>query len=171
METKKIFKVGKRYCMRSICDSECIWTYEVISRTASTVVMEQIRSNGERLGAQSRFRINKQLTELRNAETVYPTGHYSMAPTLSADNEVPADIKTYGEVKEKYPDAILLFRNDFTYDVYRDDAVTCADVLDEELMSLWGNYHVAFAHKFLDIYLPKLVAKGYRVAIIGANGK
>lgn len=84
MKTKiKKFEVGKRYSMRSACDSECVWIYKVISRTAGTIVLQQIR-NGKPFGEQARFRINSKMTSYLNAESVRPLGTYSMAPILSA---------------------------------------------------------------------------------------
>lgn len=83
-EIKK-FKVGKKYSMRSICDYECVWTYKVIARTDSTVVLQQVR-NGKPYGEQARFRINRQLSGYYKAEAVRPLGTYSMCPTLTADN-------------------------------------------------------------------------------------
>lgn len=83
-EIKK-FKVGKKYSMRSICDCECVWTYKVITRTDSTVVLQQVR-NGKPCGEQARFRINRQLSDYHKAEAVRPLGTYSMCPTLTADN-------------------------------------------------------------------------------------
>ena len=83
-EIKK-FKVGKKYSMRSICDYECVWTYKVIARTDSTVVLQQVR-NGKPYGEQARFRINRQLSGYHKAEAVRPLGTYSMCPTLTADN-------------------------------------------------------------------------------------
>lgn len=77
----KKFEIGKTYSMRSICDHECVWTYTVIKRTAQTVTI----TDGNEI---KRFRINKQTSEYRNAETIYPLGRYSMCPSLSADNEV-----------------------------------------------------------------------------------
>ena len=85
MEQTKKFEVGKIYSMRSACDHDCVWSYIVISRTESTVVLQQVR-NGEPFGDQARFRINKKLTAMRGAESCMPTGTYSMAPILSADN-------------------------------------------------------------------------------------
>ena len=76
-EIKK-FKVGKKYSMRSACD-------QVISRTDSTVVLQQVR-NGKPCGEQARFRINRQLSDYHKAEAVRPLGTYSMCPTLTADN-------------------------------------------------------------------------------------
>ena len=80
----KQFVVGKKYSMRSACDHDCIWTYQVISRTDSTVVLQQVR-NGKPYGDQARFRINKQLSGYYNAEAVRPLGSYSMCPTLVAE--------------------------------------------------------------------------------------
>ena len=33
------FEVGKTYSMRSICDSNCVWTYTVTARTAQTITL------------------------------------------------------------------------------------------------------------------------------------
>ena len=82
----KRFEVGKRYMMRSACDHGCVWLYAVVSRTASTVVLQQLRM-GKPYGEQARFRISKKLTEYRNTESLMPLGSYSMAPILSADSE------------------------------------------------------------------------------------
>lgn len=92
MEQKKIkkFEVGKKYYMRSICDYDCVWTYQVVSRTAGTVVLQQVR-NGEAYGDEARFRINRKRTEMLGAECVMPTGTYSMAPSLHADNVMIAE--------------------------------------------------------------------------------
>ena len=84
MEQVKKFKVGKKYSMRSACDHDCIWTYQVISRTESTVVLQQVR-NGKPFGEQARMRIKKNLTEICGAEVVMPLGTYSMAPMLKAE--------------------------------------------------------------------------------------
>ena len=84
-EKMKKFEVGRNYSMRSACDHDCIWTYQVISRTDSTVVLQQVR-NGQPCGDKARFRINKQLSGYYNAEAVRPLGIYSMCPTLTAEN-------------------------------------------------------------------------------------
>lgn len=74
----KTFKIGETYNMASPCDHNCIWTYTVIKRTASTVTITDGKSTKS-------CRINKQVSEYRNAETIFPIGRYSMCPTLSAD--------------------------------------------------------------------------------------
>lgn len=71
------FEIGKQYTMRSICDSDCTWTYTVINRTAQTVTVTDGKNT-------LKLRVIKKLSEYRNAESVYPLGQYSMAPILSA---------------------------------------------------------------------------------------
>ncbi|HAP00314.1 MAG TPA: DNA mismatch repair protein MutS, partial [Bacteroidetes bacterium] len=76
----------------------------------------------------------------------------------------------YNRIKEKYPDAILLFRVGDFYETFNQDAVITSKVLGIVLtkrangaaayMDLAG-----FPHHALDTYLPKLVKAGYRVAI------
>ena len=71
------FEIGKQYSMRSICDHDCVWTYTVVARTASTITITD--------GKQTKTcRIVKNLSEYRNAESVFPFGRYSMCPILSA---------------------------------------------------------------------------------------
>lgn len=75
----KQFEVGKTYSMRSVCNSNCIWSYEVIARTACTVTLKN--EDGEI----KKCRISKKASEYANAETVLPEGNYSMCPMLRAD--------------------------------------------------------------------------------------
>ena len=75
------FEVGNIYACRSICNYDCVWYFRVISRTKSTVT---ILKDGEKNPVVKR--INKQLSETLDAESVYPLGNYSMAPVLSADD-------------------------------------------------------------------------------------
>lgn len=73
----KQFEVGNKYSMRSICDHNCVWTYEVVERTAQTITI----SDGKKV---KKCRISKKISEYRGAESVYPLGQYSMCPILSA---------------------------------------------------------------------------------------
>ena len=73
----KKFEIGKTYSMRSCCDHECVWTYTVIGRTACTVKITDGRET-------KTCRINKQVSEIRKSESIFPLGSYSMAPILSA---------------------------------------------------------------------------------------
>ena len=71
------FEEGKQYKMKSICDSNCIWSYTVLSRTAKTITI----TDGDKT---LKLRINQKTSEYREAESVYPLGQYSMCPILSA---------------------------------------------------------------------------------------
>lgn len=74
------FEVGNIYACRSICNYDCVWYFRVVSRTKSTIT---ILKDGEKNPVVKR--INKQVSETLDAESVYPLGNYSMAPILSAD--------------------------------------------------------------------------------------
>ena len=73
--------------------------------------------------------------------------------------------------KEKYPDALLLFRCGDFYETYCDDAVTASKILGITLTrrNNGGSGDVTemagFPHHALDTYLPKLIRAGRRVAI------
>lgn len=73
----KKFEIGKTYTMRSICDHNCIWSYTVTARTAQTITV----TDGKKT---LKLRVIKKLSEYVGAETVYPLGQYSMAPSLTA---------------------------------------------------------------------------------------
>jgi hypothetical protein len=75
-------------------------------------------------------------------------------------------MKQYRELKAKHPDAILLFRCGDFYESWEDDAKVCAHVLGITLTeNRSGKRMAGFPHHTLDIYLPKLVRAGYRIAI------
>ncbi|MBQ9185425.1 MAG: DNA mismatch repair protein MutS [Bacteroidales bacterium] len=79
-------------------------------------------------------------------------------------------IKQFFEVKAKNPEAILLYRVGDFYETYSDDAVTASKVLGLVLTKKSngdkGNIAMAgFPHHAIDVYLPKLVRAGYKVAV------
>lgn len=75
----KTFEIGKTYETRSACNSECVWTFTITSRTAATVTA--VDDHGET----KKFRISKKFSTFRNAETFLPFGEYSMCPMISAE--------------------------------------------------------------------------------------
>ena len=75
--TTKSFEVGRRYSCRSACDHECVWTFEVVKRTAVSVWIRQISNVEEPI---ERRKVSVYMGE----ETVRPFGRYSMAPILGA---------------------------------------------------------------------------------------
>src|SRR6187431_1541354 len=73
-------------------------------------------------------------------------------------------------IKQKYPDAILLFRVGDFYETFGSDAITASRVLGITLTkrnngAAASNELAGFPHHALDTYLHKLVKAGYRVAI------
>jgi len=79
-------------------------------------------------------------------------------------------IKQYFEMKNKHPDAVLLFRVGDFYEAYGSDALSIVDILSIALTKksngVAGPIEMAgFPHHALDNFLPKLVRAGKRVAI------
>jgi hypothetical protein len=68
------FKPGQKLYSPSICDCECIFYADVISRTEKTVT---IRVDGEI--------VNRRIQIHADTEIIYPFGRYSMAPIFRAD--------------------------------------------------------------------------------------
>lgn len=79
-------------------------------------------------------------------------------------------MKQFNEIKEKHPDAILLFRVGDFYETFSDDAIDAAEILGITLTRRANGAAqfielAGFPHHALDTYLPKLVRAGRRVAI------
>jgi len=79
-------------------------------------------------------------------------------------------MKQYLEMKQKHPDAVLLFRVGDFYETFCDDAITASEILGITLTrrangSASSIELAGFPHHALDTYLPKLVRAGKRVAI------
>ena len=79
-------------------------------------------------------------------------------------------MKQYNAIKEKYPDAMLLFRVGDFYETFGEDAKKAAGVLGIILTKRGAGSETetalaGFPHHSLNTYLPKLVKAGMRVAI------
>lgn len=79
-------------------------------------------------------------------------------------------MKQYLEMKQKHPDAILLFRVGDFYETFSEDAIAASEILGITLTrrangSASSVELAGFPHHALDTYLPKLVRAGKRVAI------
>jgi DNA mismatch repair protein MutS len=73
-------------------------------------------------------------------------------------------------IKQKYPDAVLLFRVGDFYETFGEDAIIASQVLGITLTkrnngAASSSELAGFPHHALDTYLHKLVRAGYRVAI------
>ena len=75
----------------------------------------------------------------------------------------------YNSIKEKHPDALLLFRVGDFYETFGDDAIITSEILDIVLTNRSNGSSkielAGFPHHALDNHLPKLVRAGKRVAI------
>lgn len=93
-------------------------------------------------------------------------------PTTAATDEpgkVTPLMQQYATVKTKYPDAILLFRVGDFYETFGEDAIAASKALGIVLTKRNnGGVDVelaGFPFHSVDLYLPRLVRAGYRVAI------
>ena len=79
-------------------------------------------------------------------------------------------LRQYNQIKQRYPETILLFRLGDFFETFNDDAVitskVCGIVLTRRNNGAAGEVPLAgFPWHQLDAYLPKLVRAGYRVAV------
>ncbi|MCQ2072728.1 MAG: DNA mismatch repair protein MutS [Bacteroidaceae bacterium] len=89
----------------------------------------------------------------------------------SNPSETPM-MRQFYSLKEKHPDAVLLFRCGDFYETYAQDAVDASEILGITLTRRNNGKNGAmaldmagFPHHALDVYLPKLIRAGRRVAI------
>ena len=75
--TTTTFEAGKTYTMRWICDADATTEITIERRTAKSVWIRDLHT---------REIVRKSITVWDNVETIMPTGSYSMAPSLQADN-------------------------------------------------------------------------------------
>jgi len=88
-------------------------------------------------------------------------------------SNIPADtplMQQHRAIKQKYPDAILLFRVGDFYETFGEDAIHASRLLGITLTrrnngSASSSELAGFPHHALDSYLHKLVKGGFRVAI------
>ena len=96
-------------------------------------------------------------------------GPQNQPVTQKSDTKQTPLMAQYFKLKAKHPDAILLYRVGDFYETFGDDAKKTADVLGIVLTSRNNGGSdmplAGFPFHSLDVYLPKLVRAGYRVAI------
>lgn len=90
-----------------------------------------------------------------------------MSKSATADTPL---MQQHKAIKQKYPDAVLLFRVGDFYETFGQDAVIASRVLGITLTkrnngAAASSELAGFPHHALDTYLHKLVKAGYRVAI------
>lgn len=89
---------------------------------------------------------------------------------MSTKKKVTPMMQQFNDIKEEYPDVVLLFRCGDFYETYMDDAVRASEILGITLTRRSNKnadsvQMAGFPHHALDTYLPKIVRRGLRVAI------
>lgn len=89
---------------------------------------------------------------------------------VTNDKGLTPMMRQFFSMKEKHPEALLLFHCGDFYETYCDDAVEAARILGITLTrrnngAASGAEMAGFPHHALDTYLPKLIRAGKRVAI------
>ena len=87
----------------------------------------------------------------------------------------PSIMEQYNELKEKHPEAVLLFRIGDFYEAYDEDATKIGEILGVTVTRKFNSKDkgsdghalklAGFPYHALDTYLPKLIRAGERVAI------
>ena len=85
-------------------------------------------------------------------------------------NDLSPAMRQYVEVKERYPDCIILFRMGDFYEMFFEDAVTASRLLEITLTSRNKNKEDAiplcgFPYHAASAYIAKLIEKGFKVAV------
>jgi DNA mismatch repair protein MutS len=107
--------------------------------------------------------LNAQATLLPNTDPALPEGGASL-------KAAPPVRRQYLQIKQRFPDTLLLFRLGDFYETFEDDAEIAARVLDIVLTSreMGKGVRVPMAgipHHAADGHIARLVAAGYKVAI------
>lgn len=74
------FAPGETVTCRSVCDHNCVWTFEVIKRTAKFITIQDVTFPGR--PAEKPVRVGVKTDD--NGEWAMPMGSYSMAPVIRA---------------------------------------------------------------------------------------
>lgn len=129
-------------------------TYEVYRKVSEQIVKQNIERYGLPDNATKDV---KEITRATEKE------QYKVSPKEEVSSPI---LKQYDSMKAKHPDAMILFRSGDFYMMYCDDAVKASKLLDLSLTQKdKGLDMLSFPHHALDIYLPKIVRSGERVAI------
>ncbi len=74
----KTFEVGRTYKARSAAQWNCIWSFEVVARTAKFITITEDTGETRRVGVYT----------FQGVEHAKPFGTFSLCPILAADKEV-----------------------------------------------------------------------------------
>ena len=98
------------------------------------------------------------------------TGKATIFVAMSKSSADTPLMQQHKAIKQRYPDAILLFRVGDFYETFGEDAIITSQVLGITLTkrnngASFSSELAGFPHHALETYLHKLVKAGYRVAI------
>lgn len=104
--------------------------------------------------------------EFTEAEPVQE-GQAPEVESIAMENSSSSLPEQFKSLKEKHPDAVLLFRCGDFYEAYCEDAKAVSNILGITLTkrSSDGAEMAGFPYHALDTYLPRLIRNGLRVAI------
>lgn len=95
--------------------------------------------------------------------------------TMTKETTMAPIMKQYKELKEKHPEAFLLFKTGDFYEAYDEDAVKAGEILGITVTRKFNSEEkgsdghalklAGFPYHALDTYLPKLIRAGVRVGI------
>lgn len=99
----------------------------------------------------------------------FDVNRISIEEPKAQNNKPNGLMEQYREIKEQYPDALLLFRMGDDYELYAQDAVDASKILNigSSTTNRLGEQTIfaQFPYRALDSFLPKLVRAGRRLAI------
>jgi DNA mismatch repair protein MutS len=106
---------------------------------------------------------------IKNRNNLYKDGIRILSDAIEMEPKLSPLQMQFNSIKEKYPDAVLLFRVGDYYETFGTDAEIVSVVTGITLVSVDKqepfNKMAGFPHHDLDPYLHKLVKSGRRVAI------
>lgn len=122
----------------------------------------QSQSTAEKAGLEKQSNLSSNITASNNAS--------DEKKVVEVTAQEVADchlMRQWKEIKAQYPDALLLFRVGDFYEAYNDDAKDATEILGITLTKFAKSNipMCGFPFHALDVYLPKLVRAGKRVAI------
>lgn len=137
-----------------------------VSPNTATDAKAKARSNGKLMpAAYSRtFPESPTASALPTTKTPPPLPPAPTAKALPPHIWTPLE-RQIKEIKNKYPDALLLFRVGDFFEAWGDDAITISIALNLPITNRLGSSMIGIPYNALDKYLPKLVKQGYKVAI------
>ena len=112
----------------------------------------------------------KEKAEFSKLVDVYGSQQKGKIISMNQESQDSKAAASYKDLKKKHPDALLLFRNGDSYQMFNDDAEKGGSKLGLSVTrpaNLNGiDFLASFPHHALDVNLPKLVRAGLRVAIV-----